>query len=212
MTKKDAETLLDTQKRIVSCLRLEIDGASDSYDALALSIEKACGGRRMSEEALLAIKSNADAPAKAQQESIQLGVVARDLAKRRSIVGRKEQLCATLALFISEDDGVMRKDYTTAYYNMLKSKTGGLTHKEKADKFIFGLADAPAAAQAPPPAAAAAAAAAPILYAAGGGAASSAAKTKREEDESPPAASKVVRLTASGQPDKRTKSFKDGAK
>ena len=75
------------------------------------------------------------------------------------------------------------------------AKRGGLTEKERADKFIFGAADAYA------PAAAAAAAessssssssAAPISYSGG--------KTKRDDD---------VPVTKTGEPDKR---FKAGAK
>jgi hypothetical protein len=204
MTQKEGDNLLENQKRIVTCLNREIESMETDYNGLAMGIEKACGGRRMSEEALLAIKDKAGAPAKAQQDSISLAVLARSLAKRRAIVERKERFCQTLALFIQEDRGVMRRDYTTAYFNMLRSKAGGLTAREKEDKFIFGLGEAPAAA----------AAAEPNPYAAGAGgggvgasSSSSAAKRAREEEEA--AAQTAARLTASGQPDKR---FKAGAK
>ena len=202
MPRRDGDVLLENQKRIVTCLNRDLETMEVDYNNLAMAIEKACGGRRMSEEALLAIKDKAGAPAKAQQDSISLAVLARSLAKRRAIVERKERFCQTLALFIQEDRGVMRKDYTTAYFNALKSKAGGLTPREKEDKFIFGLTEAPAAA--------ASAAAEPNPYAAGaggGGASSSAGKTRREEEETP--AQTAARLTASGQPDKR---FKAGAK
>lgn len=194
--------MLANQRRTVACLNREIDAMENDYNNLAMAIEKACGGRRMSEEALLAVKDKAGAPAKAQQDSISLAVLARSLAKRRAIVGRKERLCQTLALFIQEDQGVLRSAYTTAYYLALKSKAGGLTAREKEDKFIFGLTESPAAA------AAAAPAAEPNPYAAGGGgggggggAGASAAKRAREEEEA--AAAAAIRLTAAGKPDKR---------
>jgi hypothetical protein len=202
MPRREGDVLLDNQKRIVTCLNRDIDAMEVDYNNLAMAIEKACGGRRMSEEALLAIKDKAGAPAKAQQDSISLAVLARSLAKRRAIVERKERFCQTLALFIQEDRGVMRKDLTTAYYLALKSKAGGLTAREKEDKIIFGLTEAPASASP--------AAHEPNPYAAGGGgggASSSAGKTRRDDDETP--AQVAARLTASGQPDKR---FKAGAK
>ena len=127
-------------------------------------------------------------------------MLAKSLAKKRAIVERKEQLIHTLTLFIQEDQGVLRTGYTTAYYNTIMSKRGGLTEKERADKFIFGATEAPSAAPIP------------VQHeggGGGGGGASSApsapvsyAGKKREEEASVP-------VTKTGEPDKR---FKAGAK
>jgi hypothetical protein len=205
MTPKDAADLLKVQERILSCLKSEINDADEQYNKLAVSIERACGGRRMGEPELLAVKNNLRAPAAAQQESISLGVIASALQKKRAIVERKEALIQSLSLFIQEDQGVMRRGYTTAYYQSIMAKRGGLTEKERADKIIFGAAEGPA------PAAAAAAAAA-----AEGGASSSAAaaapKRPAAEVEIVPAAGGgggAAPLTKTGEPDKR---YKAGAK
>ena len=203
MPPKDADALLAGQQHILKVLNREIEGMDVQYNTLATTIEKAMGKGRMSEPALLAVKDNSKTPAKVQQDSISLGVLAKSLAKKRAIVERKEQLIHTLTLFIQEDQGVLRAGYTTAYYNTIMSKRGGLTEKERTDKFIFGCTEAPSVAPIPAhyegggggggaSSAAAAAAAGPISYSGG--------KSKREDD---------APLTKTGEPDKR---FKAGTK
>jgi hypothetical protein len=115
-----------------------IDDADEAYGEKAKTIEKLCGKGRMGEPELLAVKNNQRAPAAAQQESISLGVIASALQKKRAIVERKEALIQSLSLFIQEDQGVMRRGYTTEYFRSIMAKRGGLTEKERADKIIFG--------------------------------------------------------------------------
>ena len=200
MTPKDADLLVPTQERILVCLKKEIDAMLVNYNSLAISIEKGMGVGRMGETQLLGVKDLQKAPPKVQQDSISLGVIARSLAKKRAIVERKERLIQSLVLFIQEDQGVLRTGYTTAYYNSIIAKRGGLTEKERADKFIFGATEAPAPAAAVAEASSSSSssfssAPAPVSYAC-----ASATKTKREE-EAP--------LTKTGEVDKR---FKAGAK
>jgi len=206
MTPKDAADLLKVQERILSCLKNEIDDADEAYGEKAKTIEKLCGKGRMGEPELLAVKNNQRAPAAAQQESISLGVIASALQKKRAIVERKEALIQSLSLFIQEDQGVMRRGYTTEYFRSIMAKRGGLTEKERADKIIFG-------AEGHAPAATAAAAAAPE-----GGASSSSsaayagAKRPAADVEVLPAAGGgggAAPLTKTGEPDKR---YKAGAK
>jgi len=200
MTPKDAEDALKVQQRITTTLKKEIEVMDAEYNALATTIEKAMAKGRMGEPQLLAVKDDAKAPAKSQQDSISLGVIARSLAKKRTIVERKERLIHTLSLFIQEDQGVLRKGYTTAYFQAIMAKRGGLTEKERADKVIFGAAEAPAvivvsdtgsssSSSSAAAAAASASASGPVSY----------AGAKREE----------APLTKTGEVDKR---FKTGAK
>jgi len=196
MTPKDAEDALKVQQRIMTTLTKEIDAMDINYNALATTIEKAMAKGRMGEPQLLAVKDDAKAPAKTQQDSISLGVIARSLAKKRTIVERKERLIHTLTLFIQEDQGVLRKGYTTAYYQSIMAKRGGLTEKERADKVIFGATEAPvivvsdsSSSSSSSSSSAAAAASGPVSY----------AGAKREE----------APLTKTGEVDKR---FKTGAK
>jgi len=201
MTPKDAEDALKVQQRITTTLKKEIEVMDAEYNALATTIEKAMAKGRMGEPQLLAVKDDAKAPAKSQQDSISLGVIARSLAKKRTIVERKERLIHTLSLFIQEDQGVLRKGYTTAYFQAIMAKRGGLTEKERADKVIFGAAEAPvivvsdtgssssSSSSSAAAAAASASASGPVSY----------AGAKREE----------APLTKTGEVDKR---FKTGAK
>jgi len=197
MTPKDAEDALKVQQRIQNTLNREIDALDGEYNSLATTIEKAMNKGRMGETQLLAVKDNAKAPAKVQQYSISLGVIAKSLAKKRTIVERKERLIHSLSLFIQEDQGVLRTGYTTAYYNSIMAKRGGLTEKERADKVIFGAAEAyaPVAPEAPSSGSGSGSgsgsAAAPVSY--------SGSKIKAEE----------APLTKTGEVDKR---YKSGAK
>lgn len=205
MTAKDADDMLNVQHRILKNLKSEINDADEQYNQLAVRIERACGGRRMGEPELLAVKNNQRAPAAAQQESISLGVIASALQKKRAIVERKEALIQSLTLFVQEDQGVMRRGFTTEYFRAIMAKRGGLTEKERADKIIFGVEGAP-----PPQAAA--------VAAEGGASSSSAAaaapKRPAAEVEVLPAAGgggggAAAPLTKTGEPDKR---YKAGAK
>ena len=199
MTPKDAEDALKVQQRITTTLKKEIEAMDAEYNVLATTIEKAMAKGRMGEPQLLSVKDDGRASAKAQQDSISLGVIARSLTKKRTIVERKERLIHTLTLFIQEDQGVLRRGYTTAYYQSIMAKRGGLTEKERADKVIFGAAEAPAvivvsdagssSSSSSSSSAAAAAASGPVSY----------AGAKRED----------APLTKNGEVDKR---FKTGAK
>jgi hypothetical protein len=190
MTPKDAEDSLKVQQRILLVLNKDIEAMDVNYNSLAISIEKAMSMGRMGESQLLGAKDNQKAPPKVQQDSISLGVIAKSLAKKRAIVERKERLISTLVLFIQEDQGVLRTGYTSAYYASLKTKRGGLTEKERADKFIFGMiddvVDVSSFSSSSSSSSSAGAAAAPVSYAG--------TKTKRDED---------VPLTKSGERDKR---------
>jgi len=200
---------LDIQKRAKENLKREIATLTGEYNDLAVKIETALGGARMDEGALKSVKDSKQANAATKVHSIELARVADVREKKRAILERKEQISEKIALFISEDAGVMRRGFTTEYFHSLKSKRGGVTQEDKEARLMFGILEPD------------------VMVLSHGGPAAYASKRVGEEISSSSASSSssaptgggggggggggpaAVRVTASGGVDKR---FKAGAK
>ncbi len=129
--------MLMMQEYVKTTLDTEIQDVTRAYNTLATELEGVMGKGRMSESQLLAIKDDPKGKPDAKQLSIRLGVLAGSLEKKRAIVERKTALIQTIKLFIQEDKGVLRQGFTTAYYQSLAAKRGGLTETERRDKAVF---------------------------------------------------------------------------
>lgn len=128
MTRKDAEALVTTMEHDISLLQSELKTLRNTYKVLCEKIEEAMDLGRMNETDLLNVKTNPKASAGAQQLSIELDVTCKGQKRINEVMARKELLKRKIDHFIQESQGVLRDEYTTEYYEILKSKRVSLTH------------------------------------------------------------------------------------
>ena len=128
MTRKDAEALVTTMEHDITLLQSELKTLRNTYKVLCEKIEEAMDLGRMNEADLLNVKTNPKASAAAQQLSIELDVTCKGQKRINEVMARKELLKRKIDHFIQESQGVLRDEYTTEYYEILKSKRVSLTH------------------------------------------------------------------------------------
>jgi len=128
MTRKDAEALVATMEHDIAILQAELKALRSTYKVLCEKIEEAMDLGRMNESDLLNVKTNPKASAGAQQLSIELDVTCKGQKRINEVMARKETLKRKIDHFIQESQGVLRDEYTSEYYETLKSKRVSLTH------------------------------------------------------------------------------------
>ena len=190
--KHHIQVIIKQQEVACTLLDQEADKFYERQNEVADELQRLLGGkRRLSDEALKAgrhDKTKSDAAVRLSIDYCELDV---RITKRQEVIERKKTLVAKLKVLVEGNRGIMKDELNSALYMSLKTKKGGLTDEQRLQRKWLMLDDEPVA----EPAVAVVAVGGAFHVGAGAGAAPVAPQ--------PPAAASAVRITKTGEPDKR---------
>jgi hypothetical protein len=180
--------LIRQQEVAIVLLDAEGDKLYELQNDIAAELQKMLGGkRRLNDEQLNAVRYDPKASDAAVRLSIDYHEKGVKVQKRLEVIERKKSLIAKLKVLVEGNRGIMKDDMNTALYNTLKGKKGGLTDEQRLQRKWLLLDDEPVAEP---------------VYAVGAGAGAGAAPIYVAPTE-PAAPASAVRITKTGEPDKR---------
>ena len=188
LPKHHVQQLIKQQEVAIILLDQESDKFYERQNEVADELQRLLGGkRRLSDEALKAVRHDQSKSGAAVRLSIDYCELDVRIAKRQEVIERKKSLVAKLKVLIEGNRGIMKDELNTALYNSLKTKKGGLTDEQRLQRKWLLLDDEPV----PVPE--------PAVVVGGGGGGGGAAYVA----PAPAAPSSAVRITKTGEPDKR---------